>query len=69
MLTGCTQSKISFERDSAFGSFLDNVQQPAKPQVKRSSGLVIYKDDNRPAPAASSGSSSDSMNFDLPIKF
>lgn len=48
---------------------MDNISGTPKPKVKKSSGLVIYRDDNKPTQRHGSSSGYSDVSFDLPIKF
>ncbi len=71
IFAGCSQNSIKFERDSKFGEFMNNFQKPEKPQVKKSSGLVIYSDESKSSNQKQNNSDSGigDINFDLPMKF
>ena len=68
-LVGCTHEKIKFYRESQASSVLNKInEENNKPSVKKSSGMIIYKD--------SSSSSATPINFgpkdlifDMPSKF
>ena len=73
VLAGCTGGAITFNRDSSVSDFMDSLQtQNNKPVVKRTSGLVIYSDQNAGSSSQKQSGSSlspDGVSFDLPMKF
>ena len=65
---GCKNDKIQFNRESKFSDVMNSIQSD-KPTVRRSSGVVIYKDNSSAAPSNDQNRPTNDMNFDLPIKF
>ncbi|MBQ8848501.1 MAG: hypothetical protein IJ003_06110 [Candidatus Gastranaerophilales bacterium] len=57
LLFGCANNQIQFKRDSKVTELMNslNINNTSKNQVKKSSGMIIYRD--------TSSSSSNSMNF------
>ena len=47
LFSGCQNNSISFSRDSQVSEFMKNMQSGPSPTVKRSSGVVIYKDEGQ----------------------
>ena len=45
-LFGCADNSIKFNRKSSFSEFMQDVQ--GQPKVKKSSGVMIYRDEQKP---------------------
>ena len=71
-IAGCANNSIQFKRDSKFSEVMQNFQLPDnKPKVKRSSGVVIYKDEtqnNNKNSNTNSNFGPRDITFDMPIK-
>ena len=65
-LFGCKVEKIQFYRESQAQNLIDKFQNK-KPQVKKSSGMIILKDEPNDNFNIRFGPSD--INFDLPAKF
>ena len=67
---GCTNNSIEFKRDSVFSEMMKGIDNSPEPKVRKSSGVVIYKDNAQQNKSnANTGNSSNDMNFDLKVKF
>ena len=68
---GCKNDSIEFNRDPKFNEVLNSLQLPSnEPKVKRSSGVVIYKDETQQK-NQNSGTNfgPNDINFDIKDKF
>ena len=70
LFLGCKRDAIRFNRESGFAELMKNVEDE-KPTVRKSSGIVIYKDNEKheysAPPTRSVGP--DEPNFDIKVKF
>ena len=69
---GCKNDTIKFQRNSSVSEFMQNIGIEQKADIKKSSGIVIYKDESKPeqqinAPTTNFGPRD--INFDMPIRF
>ena len=71
ILIGCTHQTIEFKRESKFNQVMKNAnknyQNNQKGVLKKSSGVIIYKDESNSNSGGGFGPSD--INFDMPIKF
>ncbi len=67
---GCKKESIKFYRESAVSKALNGFQDNfgTKSQVKKSSGVVIYKDTSYQNNNKGQGFGPAEINFDLPIR-
>ena len=67
---GCKDNTIQIKRESKVSEMMKNVGS-GKPQVKSSSGVMIYKDTSKPSASSTQNNydSSNDLNFDLKLRF
>ena len=65
-LFGCKVEKIQFYRESQAQNIIDKISNK-KTQIKKSSGMIILKDESDDSFNMRFGPSD--LNFDLPVKF
>ena len=68
---GCKNDSIQFKRDSKFSELINGLQLPSsEPKVKKSSGVMIYRDEQQTKNQSSSSNfGPGDINFDLKMKF
>jgi len=69
---GCANNSIQFNRESKFSEVINSLQLPSsEPKVKKSSGVVIYRDESQQKQQQTSGSNfgPGDVNFDIKVKF
>ena len=69
---GCTNNTIQIDKESKFSEMMNNLQLPSsKPKVKRSAGVVIYKEETeqKPKQNTSANFGPGDINFDMKMKF
>ncbi len=71
LILGCSNDSIKFQRESKFSEVMKSIQLPSsQPKVKKSSGVVIYRDEQQQkTPSSNSGFGPSDINFDLKVKF
>ncbi len=75
VICGCKKQKIEFHRDSSVQKLLDSVNsatQPQKSYVKKSAGVIIYKDNsyqNNQINKRSIRFGPKDINFDMKVTF
>ena len=68
-LFGCKHDGIKFYRESGVQQFVQSIQQGDNTSVKRSSGVVIYKDNStHDVSGGSAKFGPKDLNFDINIK-
>ena len=66
-LFGCKVEKIQFNRESQAQAFVNKLNNKSNTQIKKSSGMIILKDESSNNVNIKFGPSE--VNFDLPVKF
>ncbi len=70
-LSGCGNKKIEFNRKSSVQQVLDDIHYKPKEKrtIKRSKGIIIYKDNSYDTNSNTIKFGPGDINFDLKVKF